>query len=163
MADVRDAILEQRNWLERLVQKVPGFRGYFGSENRREADRLLRDFAVKRLDRLVSQLHDDNKRAPLEELQQRRELITKLETARNELRFADQGYSGFFSEIKWDRSELLDAVYERDAEIVESVTALAVTLESGDWRVSDLRQEVRLLGRAVSERRSSILGLVGEE
>ncbi len=163
MAYVRDAILEQRNWLERLVQKVPGFRGYFGNENRREADRLLRQFAVKRLDRLVSHLHDDNKRAPLEELQERRELITQLETARNELRFADQGYSGFFSEIKWDRSELLDAVYERDLVIVESVTALSVTVESGDWRVSDLRREIRLLGRTVSERRGSILELVGEE
>ncbi len=159
MADVRNVILDQRNWLERLVQRIPGFRGYYGNENRRAADRALREFAARRLEAVVSQLHDTNKRAPLEELQERRELITLVEQTRNELRFADQGYAGFFSEIKWDREELLDAVYAKDEEIVESVIALSVTIESGDWRVADLHQELRALSRAVRERRSSILVL----
>lgn len=162
MNDARDAIFGQRNWLERLVQRIPGFRGYYGNENRREADRLLREFAVRRLDRLVTRLHEDNKDAPLEELQERRERITDLETARNELRFADQGYSGFFSEIKWDSSSLLEAVYERDAEIVDSVVALTVTVESDDWRISDLRRELRSLRRAIETRRDAIQGLLGE-
>ena len=159
MADVRDVILDQRNWLERLVQRIPGFRGYYGNENRREADRALREFAARRLEAVVSQLHDANKRAPLEQLQERRELITLVEQTRNELRFADQGYAGFFSEIKWDREELLDAVYAKDEEIVESVIALSVTIESGDWTVADLHHELRALSRAVRERRSSILVL----
>lgn len=162
MADPRDAILEQRSWLERLAQRIPGFRGYYGNENRREADRLLREHAVRRLDRLVGHLHDQNKSAPLAELQTRRERITELETLRNELRFADQGYSGFFDEIKWDSEGRLDAVYERDAEIMESVSALATTVESGDWRIEDLARELRSLRRAVDERHDAIVALLGE-
>ena len=162
MNDARNAIIGQRNWLERLVQRIPGFRGYYGNENRREADRLLREFAVRRLDRLVTRLHEENKDAPLAELQERRERITELETVRNELRFADGGYSGFFSEIKWDSSELLESVYERDAEIVDSVVALTVTVESGDWRISDLRRELRSLRRAIDTRRDAIQGLLEE-
>ena len=59
--------------------------------------------------------------APLEELQERRERITDLETARNELRFADQGYSGFFSEIKWDSEDVLAAISSDDVCIVDAL------------------------------------------
>lgn len=162
MGDAHDLILDQRNWLERIVQRVPGFRGYFGAENRREADRVLRDFGVTRLDQVVSLLQEHAKEAALEDLQELRDVINGVEKVRNELRFADRGYAGFFSEIKWDAEDLLDAVYRNDEQIVESALALAVVVEAHDYRVGDLRLELRALERALSERRSSILGLLGE-
>ena len=159
LTDAHDVILDQRNLLERLVQRIPGFRGYSRAENRREADRALRDFGVQRLDGVVSSLHDQIKRSPLEEMQELHAQVSVVEKIRNELRHADLGYSGFFSEIKWDTEKMLDAVYRFDEQVVESVMALAISVESGDLSAGDLKQELRALDRSLAERRSSILGL----
>lgn len=163
LADVHDVILDQRNWLERILQRIPGFRGYYGRENRREADRTLRSYGVAHIDSLISDLHEVIKHSPLEELQELRELITRFEKLGNELRFADQGYSGFFAELKWDSGEMLDALYRIDEQIVESVTALAITVEAGEFRASDLSREVRALERGLAQRRSTILGLLPDD
>ncbi len=160
MADVHDVILDQRNWLERILQRVPGFRGYYDRENRREADRVLRGYGVSRLDQLISELHEVIKRSPLEELQELRDVVTRVEKLRNELRFADQGYSGFFPELKWDSVETLDALYQIDEQIVESVTALAITVEAGEFEAIDLSRELRTLERTLADRRRMILGLL---
>lgn len=160
MADVHDVILDQRNWLERILQRVPGFRGYYDRENRREADRVLRGYGVSRLDQLVSELHEVIKRSPLEELQELRGVVTRVEKLRNELRFADQGYSGFFAELKWDSVQTLDALYRIDEQIVESVTALAITVEAGEFEAIDLSRELRALERTLADRRRVILGLL---
>ena len=165
MADVHDTILEQRCWLEQLVQKIPGFRGYYARENRREADRLLREFGVARLETVVTQLHEAIKRGPLEQAHELRDVITLVEKLRNQLRYADQGYAGFFSELKRDSEEALDAVYRVDEQIVEVVGELAMTVDSGDFAPADLRREARALERALDERKLSILALAeaGEE
>ncbi len=160
MADVHDVILDQRNWLERILQRVPGFRGYYDRENRRESDRVLRGYGVSRLDQLISELHEVIKRSPLEELQELRGVVTRVEKLRNELRFADQGYSGFFAELKWDSVETLDALYQIDEQIVESVTALAITVEAGEFEAIDLSRELRALERTLADRRRMILGLL---
>ncbi len=160
MADVHDVILDQRNWLERILQRVPGFRGYYDRENRREADRVLRGYGVSRLDQLISELHEVIKRSPLEELQELRGVVTRVEKLRNELRFADQGYSGFFAELKWDSVETLDALYQIDEQIIESVTALAITVEAGEFEAIDLSRELRALERTLADRRRVILGLL---
>ncbi len=160
MADVHDVILDQRNWLERILQRVPGFCGYYSRENRREADRVLRGYGVSRLDQLISELHEVIKRSPLEELQELRGVVTRVEKLRNELRFADQGYSGFFAELKWDSVETLDALYRIDEQIIESVTALAITVEAGEFEAIDLSRELRALERTLADRRGAILGLL---
>ncbi len=157
-ADRRNAIWEQRNPLERLVQRIPGFRGYFGRENRREADRLLREFGVDHLDRVISELQRAARGAGLADLGTYGELIDQVEKLRNELRFADQGYSGFFDETKRDREEVLDRVYEEDERIVESAVSLSVGVDAGGYTLPHLRAEVRTLQRALEERRQVILG-----
>ena len=165
MADVHDIILEQRSWLERLAQKIPGFRGYYARENRREADRVLREFGVARLETVMAQLYEVIKRGPLEQAHEVRDVITLVEKLRNQLRHADQGYAGFFSELKRDREEALDAVHQVDEQIVEYVGQLAMTVDSGEFAPADLRQAARALERALDERKASILALAeaGEE
>jgi len=165
VADVHDTILEQRSWLERLVQKIPGFRGYYARENRREADRALREFGVRRLETVIGQLHEAIKHGPLEQAKVVRDVITLVEKLRNQLRYADQGYAGFFSELKWDREDVLDAVYRVDEQIVECVRQLAMTVDAGAFSPADLRQDARALERALGERKGAIMALAeaGEE
>ncbi len=163
MADVHDSILEQRSWLERLVQKIPGFRGYYTRENRREADRVLREFGVARLETVIGQLHGQIKHGPLAQAQEIRDVITLVEKLRNQLRYADQGYAGFFAELKWDREDVLDAVYRVDEQIVECVSKLAMTVDSGGFTPADLRQDAHALECALAERKGSILALAEQE
>lgn len=162
LSDLDGEIREQRNALERLIQRVPGFRGYFERENRREADRLLRDFGCSRLGRVISELTDATKAAPLERMGAYQETINQAEKLRNALRHADQGYSGFFQETKWDREDMLIAVYARDLELVDDIEALCAGLETADLDPEALRRELVALQRRLEDRRAAILGLARE-
>ena len=162
MSDLEQTIREQRNPLERLVQWIPGFRGYFDRENRREADKLLRDFGVTRLERMVGDLHDATKAAPFEQMDEFQEVVNQVEKLRNELRHCDRGYSGFFDEIKWDDPDALADVYERDELVVEKLIELSERTASGDFDLAALRDDVRALARVHEDRRNVILQLARE-
>ena len=162
MQDLKQTIDSGRSRIERLVQRMPGFRGYFGRENRRQADRELREFGVSRLERMVSDLHAIVKGLPLDRIDEMRQVILQVETLRNELRYADQGYSGFFDEIKWDSEERLEAVYGHDEQMVESLVALCTVIEEGEFSAEDVQRELRSLRRTFEDRRNTILGLVPE-
>src|SRR3990170_2263681 len=47
-----------RNWLEELLRRVPGFRGYLEKEYRRESDKLQRDWMADCLQRAKAGLEE---------------------------------------------------------------------------------------------------------
>ncbi len=157
MADARSTIVSHRNLLERLTSRIPGFRGYHDAEERREADHLLRGFGVAELERIASRLHEHKRAAPLQALQPLEDVLIRVETLRNELRYAERGYSGFFDEVKWDRPELLDELYERDEQIVERIEALGLAVEERQPDPAGLLEALAGLRRSVEERQRSIL------
>lgn len=159
MSDQNETIRRDRNFVERIVQLVPGFRGYYDRENRREADRVVRMFGVSRLEEIVSELHEMTKRAPLAEKDVVQECVNQAEKLQNAIRHSDQGYSGFFSEVKWDRRERLAAIYELDEQISGRLASLAECVTTGEIPVADLRSELVELQRAVANRRETILNL----
>jgi hypothetical protein len=157
MSEFKRTIASQRGLLERLAQRIPGFRGYYDAENRREADHLLRAHGVAELERVASRLHEHKRAAPLAALQPLEALMIRVETLRNELRYAERGYAGFFDEIKWDRPEMLDAVHARDEEIVQAIGALALAVEGPELEPGQVSERITDLRRAVEERQRSIL------
>ena len=50
--DIKERAREQLNGLERVLLKIPGFKGYFERELRRDSDRLQREYVVKQLRRV---------------------------------------------------------------------------------------------------------------
>ena len=42
MGDLYERVSEDRSWLEKIVGKIPGYKGYKEKEMRRESDKLLR-------------------------------------------------------------------------------------------------------------------------
>lgn len=159
MAKVRETLRAQRGALERLIARVPGFRGYLGREERREADKLLRDHGAARLERVVRDLNEGIAKASLEEIGEHQELVTQIEKLRAELRFADRGYSGFFDEAKLDGDAALDTVYAQDERIVLQVEEIAAQVTDADFSPAKLRGSVKRLGLALADRRNAILGL----
>ncbi|MCP4002923.1 MAG: hypothetical protein GY725_01880 [bacterium] len=162
MSKIHETITDQRNFPERIIQSIPGFRGYFDRENRREADSLLRDFGVTRLDFAISELHSATKAAALEDMSGIQELVNQVEKLRNELRHSDRGYAAFFQEIKWDGQEMLEQLYEQDRSVVQGIETVETMISSGEFGLSALRSEVKTLGRALEDRENAILRLAAE-
>jgi hypothetical protein len=159
MAKVRETLRAQRGALERLIASVPGFRGYLGREERREADKLLRNHGAARLQDVVRDLNEGIAKVSLDEIGERQELVTQVEKLCAELRFADRGYSGFFDEAKLDGDAALDAVYAQDERIVEQVEEIAAQAAGADFSPAKVRGSVKRLGLALADRRNAILGL----
>ena len=104
--------------MERILHKIPGFKGYFERELRRDSDRLQREFIVTQLRKVKSGMNKVIQAASRQkdfDLLREYDLFAKaLDKTIGAIRYADQGYSGFFDLIKIREAEL-DKVYELDA------------------------------------------------
>jgi hypothetical protein len=117
MDDLRGIVEAALGGFERLVSKVPGYKGYKEKELRREADKLLRmevaskfDDQRKRLSELQMQLISQ---AQIEFLDDLERAISKLQLLIDRIRTASYGYAGLFDAVKV-KEEQLDALYEFD-------------------------------------------------
>jgi hypothetical protein len=122
--DIKEKAWEQLNWLERLLHKIPGFKGYYERELRRDSDRLQRDYIVQQMRKVKTGMNKVIQAAARHkdfDLMRENDLfIRALDKSIGAIRYADQGYTGFFDLLKIREAEL-DKVYEQDALIVEAV------------------------------------------
>ena len=56
MGDMISRVEGERGLLERIADKIPGFRGYLDKEKRRDADKLLRDAVAARFQEQMRRL-----------------------------------------------------------------------------------------------------------
>lgn len=126
--DIKDKAREQLNWLEKLLHRVPGFKGYYEKELRRDSDRVQREFIVQQLRRAKSGMNKllqaAGRAKDFDLLRECDHFVRELDKSIGAVRYADGGYSGFFDLLKIREAEL-DAVYEQDALIAEAASALA--------------------------------------
>jgi hypothetical protein len=115
-------IPDQRNWLERLSAKIPGYGGYVDKERRRDTDKLHRERLADRLRSFKNPLNDIMRELSnggrLFEVGPVDHVIKKLDRIENRVRFASYGYSGFFDVVKIDAARL-DSIYQSDLALVE--------------------------------------------
>lgn len=115
---------DQRNWLERLGDKIPGYSGYVAKERRRDVDKLHREQLAERL-RLAKQPLTDAMRelsssGRLFEVGPVDRVLKKLDQIENRIRFASYGYAGFFDAVKIEEPQL-ERIYRFDLALVEKV------------------------------------------
>jgi hypothetical protein len=131
MPEPRDH-LQERNWLETLLHKIPGFRGYLDKENRRESDALQREWLADRLQRCKRALDDHTRtladRGQITELPQYDRLRGRLDKLIGRIKGAMHGYSGVFDLVRVDEAQL-DRVYEHDVILTERIETLASNVE----------------------------------
>lgn len=128
MDDLRDRIADDRSGVEsKLARLVPGYQGYKELKTRRDADRLLRELLVARLDGLRVKLREMvislTNNGLLELLKAVDAVENRLETVADAFRYADYGYSGKTDPIKIT-GEVLDRLYEYDEGLLEKVERL---------------------------------------
>ena len=110
--------------LERLMLIIPGFRGYKLREQRREADRIVRNYAYQALehsrDDLTTCLQSLSDAKASELMEPENRLIAKLDRVAEKINRASYGYSGFFDAVKVEESEL-DNMLAYDTQLMDSV------------------------------------------
>ncbi len=127
MMDGMEGARGRRNWLERIVEKIPGFSGYLERETRRDVDKLQREYIAERLDRgrheLQWKIRDWSKGGRLDNLDLASSLEKLLDRIANRIRHADYGTAGFFDAVKIGEAEL-EALYHFDLQLMETVDEL---------------------------------------
>ncbi len=167
--DIQDRARAGQNALERLANRIPGFKGYRERELRRDADRLHRDHLATLVEQAKSKLDDA---ANVATRGGNLDVMNDVETARkrmqnlaSRIRWADQGYTGFFDTVKIDE-ETLGRVYEFDVALgqgIESVRVAANSLAAagGDLRgaLSGLIAQIDTLTAKITEREQILSGV----
>jgi hypothetical protein len=133
MTDFKGQIESARGKLKELLVKMPGFKGYIEMEDRRTADKMLRDVVADRyqeiLDKLTGIQTEFVDRGDLPFLDDLEAVAIKLRTFIDRIRHAAYGYTGFFDAIKVDAGKL-EKLYDYDAALLDGKEKIAEILDS---------------------------------
>jgi hypothetical protein len=113
-----------KNWIDKIAKSIPGFRGYYKKEERRENDHRLRGRIAKKLKTIKGVLNDKSllatKSGDLGPLDEIASVDKKLEKLIDSILYTDYGYSGFFDQKEVDL-DTLRLIYEADLTLMEWV------------------------------------------
>lgn len=157
--DPTRSIEQNRGALERLVLRIPGFRGYRERELRREADQMLREWGCHKLDTLIRDVHEATREADLEAKGRLGELADRVTGLQHALRHADRGYAGFFDEVKSDSDAALEAAYGFDADLVERIDQIHSAATESPFDVDALERAVAAISATLKDREQTLRGL----
>lgn len=122
-----DTARGERNLLERLRARIPGFAGFADRELRRDVDKLQREeiaAAVReikgRLRETAREFTDAGRLGPLDRFGR---LDARLDKLAESVRFADYGASGLFAPDKIGEPEL-ERLYRHDLSLLDDVDDL---------------------------------------
>jgi hypothetical protein len=159
MSDSYEQAKGDRNWLERLGEKIPGYRGYQDRELRRDVDKLQREHLSLALARAKANLRecartyvDAGKIGTLAAFDR---VDRKLDGLSQAIRFADYGASGIFDAVKIGEAELeklhrFDLLLAEEGESLAS--AIATVPAAGGADPAAALDEVAARVRALEEK-----------
>lgn len=165
---ILDSARAGQNALERLMNAIPGFKGYREKELRRDADGRQREHLASQLETCKKTLNEVSAAATRGGSL---DAINGVETARKRLdkvvariRFADRGYGGFFDPIKVDEAAL-ERVYQFDLGLVVAVdrltTASRAAAGAADVQaaLTGLIAEIDALDASLAQREQILSGI----
>jgi hypothetical protein len=158
MGDIYERVSDSRTWLEKLIGKIPGYKGYKEKEMRRESDKLLREMIVtqmslqrQRMDDLQKQLISAGR---LEYLDEMGNAVTKLQTFIDRVKNATYGYAGLFDAARVREPEL-DRLYDFDTQLLsyadrlgEALNGLETSIPAGEGLAEAVRLVLNVCGEA---------------
>lgn len=133
MSDILGRIREEQDVFQKLLGKLPGFNGYIDREQRRSADKLLRETVAARFEeqyRRISEIQRDLiSQGGLMYVDDMEAAAIKLRQFIDRVRTASYGYSGFFDAVKV-QSEELEQLYQYDLWMLSLVDEIARAVEN---------------------------------
>lgn len=128
MDDFFQKVTSMQDPFKKLASYIPGFGGYVERQNRRDADKLLRDTVARRFEeqwKRASQLQEDmvgsGMIAYVDDMEK---AAIQLRTFIDRISNAPRGYSGLFDAVKINEKEL-EAIYQFDAAFFELAEQVA--------------------------------------
>jgi len=136
MPDFYQKITDMHGGVEEIARKIPGFRGYFEREDRRAADRLLREKLSRAFGDRLEQFTRVQRRlidaGGIQYMEKVKVVDMKLRTLIDRVESAAEGYAGLFDAVKVDETSLT-GVYAFDNALFAYQDQLATGLnELGD-------------------------------
>ncbi len=160
---------DDRNWLESLGRKIPGFKGYLEKEYRRDSDFLARKLLADQLQRAKPSLDTYMRNlvdsGSLDGLTQCERVRTRVDGLINQIRGAERGYSGLFDFVKV-KENVLEQAYELDmslqsdaSAVAEAIEALASSSEPPAQAIPPVLKQIDELERLFQKRGDLLKGL----
>ena len=122
MSDLFDQVTNSQDVVTKILAKIPGFGGYIERENRRAADKLLRDTVANRFEEIwkrVSSLQADLvSQGAIEYVDDMEGAAIKFRQFIDRVKNASYGYSGLFDAVKINEAELLK-IYQYDLALLD--------------------------------------------
>lgn len=133
MSDLVGRVTGDMNSLQKILSKIPGFKGYVDRTNRRAADKLLRETIAnhfeeqwRRLSTIEANMVNQGGLAQIQNLER---AAMKLRQFVDRIRTASYGYAGFFDAIKINQDEL-NQVYQYDLAMLELVDEVSRAIDN---------------------------------
>jgi hypothetical protein len=158
-----------RNALEKLGEKIPGYRGFQDRELRRDVDKLQREHLAAEIGRLKGAVRDKARSytdaGQIGALNGFDRAERQLDGLAQTVRFADYGASGIFDAVKVGEAEL-QRLYEFDLSVLEDLAGLeaeiatvpppggdapAAALDRVQQRLRVLEDKWKQRGRVISD------------
>lgn len=110
MSDLFEKVTSAQDIFKNLASKIPGFGGYVERQNRRAADKLLRETVARRFEELRSRASNLQSvlvgNGMLDYLDDMDKAVTKIQTFIDKISGASYGASGLFDAVKINETEL---------------------------------------------------------
>ena len=110
MTDMFQNVTGQMDPFKKLASYIPGFSGYVERQNRRDADKLVRDTVARRFGELLTRTSNLQKdlisAGKIQFVDDVEQAALQLRTFMDRISTAARGYSGLFDAIKIDQTEL---------------------------------------------------------
>ena len=133
MSDPLGKITEGKDLIGKIRNTLSGFLGYVDRENRREADKILREEIAKRYEDQWSRISSLQRQliagGQLKFLDDLEEAAIKMRIFSDRVRRATYGYAGFFDAVRIHSDEL-EKLYEYDIALLENVDNIARAIDN---------------------------------
>ncbi len=151
MSDFFEKVTGQQDIFKKLASSIPGFQGYIERQNRRAADKLLRQTVADRFEeqwRRASNMQADLVNADMHDLVDDMEKAAiQLRTFIDKIRNAAYGYAGFFDAVKVNEEDLAK-LYAFDLaffQVAESISHALDTVEASIGDAESVKAAIRNL------------------
>ncbi|RME08715.1 MAG: hypothetical protein D6803_00500 [Anaerolineae bacterium] len=173
MTDLFERVTGDQDIFKQIASKIPGFGGYVERQNRRAADKLLRETVADRFEELYRRISavqaDFVGSGDLQYVDDLEKAALKIRTFIDKIRRAAYGYSGFFDAVKINEDELAQ-LYAYDAALLDLVDTVGRAIDNVEASVGSdgLQAAIRhLITQAqecltVFERRSEVVTQSGD-
>lgn len=133
MSQFFDSVQSDSNIFEKIASKIPGFKGYVESQQRRSSDKLLREEIARRFNQIEARVSEAQTEAismgAIELVDDLERSAIKLRQFADRIRGAAYGYSALFAAVKVKKEDLAK-LYAYDMSLLDMTDNLDAAVDN---------------------------------